>query len=362
MSRDFEFWSNLTTAEVTDASAVAKRAALLEADGWDGGTFVDSQCLRAEAFVTLAWCAHATTRLKLGTGTGNPATRHPSVNASSAATLQVLSGGRMVFGIGRGDSALAYIGASPVTVDYFERTVAMTQAYLSGGSVPVEEAAAVLDGAPKGFAHLAVAAAPKMSKLEWLPKNLAKTPLEVSCTGPKVIGVAARHAEYISFAVGADVERLKWGIGVAKAEMARAGRDPAQVRFGAYLPMFPHPDIEVSRKMAQGIVASHSRFAVINKKVAGQVSEHQRAVLERVGQSYDMTHHGQTAAAQVKVLDEEYIDEFALVGDPAKIVDRVHAIMDLGIDRLHLWTAPTEVEAGRESYKLSVDKVLAKLK
>jgi 5,10-methylenetetrahydromethanopterin reductase len=361
MPRSIELWSNLTTAEVGNHGAVVDRAVLLETDGWDGGTLVDSQCLRSDVFVALASCAHATSRLKLGTGTGNPATRHPSVIASAAAALQIVSKERMVYGIGRGDSALAYIGASPVSVAFFERAIEMIQAYLRGAAVPIAEAASMLAGAPKGFEHLALAAAPTESSLKWLPKDIAKTPLEVSCTGPKVIGVAARHAEYISLAVGADVERLKWGLGVAREEIERAGRDPAEVRFGAYLPLYPHTDIHVSRTLAQGMVASQGRFAVINKKVAGEVTDRQRAVLERVANSYDMTNHGSAISSQVKALDAEFIDGFALVGDPARCVDRIKEIIELGVERLHLWTPAIATREGRESYQLSVEKVLPEL-
>jgi len=56
-----------------------------------------------------SWAA-ATERLKLCTGVSNPLTRHNAVAAACAATLQAISGGRAVLGIGRGDSALAYLG------------------------------------------------------------------------------------------------------------------------------------------------------------------------------------------------------------------------------------------------------------
>ena len=40
----------------------------------------------------------------------NPVTREPAVTASAHATLQDISGGRMVMGMGRGDSARARDG------------------------------------------------------------------------------------------------------------------------------------------------------------------------------------------------------------------------------------------------------------
>lgn len=361
MPRKVEFWSNLTTADTGSLEAVGKRAARLEADGWDGATLVDSQCLRADVFVSLACCAQATSRLKLGTGTSNPVTRHPSVLASAAAALQILSKGRMTLGIGRGDSSLAYIGASPVSVALFEKTLEMIQAYLRGEPVSIDDAALALPGGSAGFEKLAVAAAPESSRLKWLAKDTEKTPVEAACTGPKVIAAAARHADYIAFGVGADPARLKWGMGVAREAMERAGRDPAEARFSAFLPLYPHRDVEVSRQLSQGMVASQGRFSIINKKISGPVTEAQAATLERVAKAYDMTSHGSAASAQSKALDTQFIDEFALGGDPTHCLERLEEIIGLGLDKLHLWTASTESEKGAESYQLVADEILPKL-
>src|SRR5919199_3860736 len=100
-----EIWTSLVSPpESKDPRRIAERAQQVEADGWSGAIFPDSQLMAPEAFALLAWCASATSRLKLGTGTSNPATRHPSVIASAAAMIQVVSGGRMTLSIGRGDS------------------------------------------------------------------------------------------------------------------------------------------------------------------------------------------------------------------------------------------------------------------
>ena len=55
----------------------------------------------------LAVAARETSTIKLGHFVTNPATRDPTVLASSYATLHDLSDGRMVMGVGRGDSARA---------------------------------------------------------------------------------------------------------------------------------------------------------------------------------------------------------------------------------------------------------------
>ena len=362
MPRKVEFWSNITTIDVSGLEAVANRAKRLEADGWDGATLVDSQCLRADCFVSLAYVAQITSHMKLGTGTSNPVTRHPSVLASATAALQMLSKGRMTLGIGRGDSSLAYIGASPVSVALFEKTLEMIQTYLRGEGVSIEDAALALPGGSAGFEKLAVAASPESSKLKWLSKDIEKPALEAACTGPKVISAAARHADYIAFGVGADPARIKWGMGVAREAMEKAGRDPAELRFSAFLPLYPHHDVEVSRQLSQGMVASQGRFSIINKKISGPDTETQAATLERVAKAYDMTSHGSGASAQVQALDTQFIDEFALGGDPARCLERLEEIVDLGLDRLHLWTPSAESERGAESYQLVVDEILPGLR
>ncbi|MDT2008021.1 LLM class flavin-dependent oxidoreductase [Rhodococcus opacus] len=361
MNKNVEAWTTLVSPSSSrDPRDLAARAARLEADGWDGATLVDSQCLMGDAFSILTLAAVSTTNLKLGTGTSNPVTRHPSVLANLAATVQVISEGRMSLGLGRGDSALAYIGARPATVATFDRALAMVQAYLRGTGVPLLESASMLAGARTGLDEVAIAHAPEVSKLEWLPDDFPAVEVEVAASGPKVIAAAARHADCISFALGANTERLKWGMAVAREEMERAGRDPATVRFGAYVPLYPHPDIDVARELSQGIVTSHSRFSVMNKAIAGPVSESQRANLTRIAATYDMTKHGDAAGSHSQVLDADYIDGFALVGDPDRCAERICELVDIGIERFNFWTADTEGKAG-ESYDLAVSAVLPKV-
>ena len=73
----------------------------------------DSHILWQEGIPFLTAAALATQRIKLGFCVTNPGTREPTVTASAHATLQEISNGRMVMGIGRGDSARRTIGLDP---------------------------------------------------------------------------------------------------------------------------------------------------------------------------------------------------------------------------------------------------------
>src|SRR5436190_262653 len=95
----------------------------------------DSHVLWQESVPMLAVAARETSTIKLGHFVTNPATRDPTVLASAYATLQDLSDGRMAMGIGRGDSAVRYIGRQPMKVAEFERACAMVRELMNGGEV-----------------------------------------------------------------------------------------------------------------------------------------------------------------------------------------------------------------------------------
>ena len=81
-----------------------------EAAGFEYGWLFDSHVLWRDPYPLLTLMAQATTTMRLGTCVTNPATREPTVTASSLAVLDELSGGRMDLGIGRGDSARRVLG------------------------------------------------------------------------------------------------------------------------------------------------------------------------------------------------------------------------------------------------------------
>src|SRR5215208_1091552 len=145
-----------TPVPCSDMGRVARN---LEGSGWDGLAVGEAHGLLPDPYVALALAASATTTLKVGTAVAVPL-RHPLLAADAMATLQGVAGGRASFSIGRGDD--------------------------------VE-----MDGAVASMARLS-AIDPCL--------DTAKPPVNVAATGPRMIKVAARKADGVSFAVGADPE------------------------------------------------------------------------------------------------------------------------------------------------------------
>src|SRR5919199_5132472 len=88
--------------EYVDAATVLREARQAEALGYASVWLGDSQLIWRELYVLLGAVAATTARVALGTGVTNPITRHPAVTAGALMTLQELSRGRAILGIGLG--------------------------------------------------------------------------------------------------------------------------------------------------------------------------------------------------------------------------------------------------------------------
>ncbi len=314
-------------------------AQLAEALGYRSLLYPDSQNLAPDVWQQLALAAAATTTIRLGPGVTNPVTRDPAVTAGAALTLHVQSGGRAICGIGRGDSSVQRIGKQTVTLAAFERYVAMVRAYLSGATVD-------RDGFP--------------SRLEWHSAvGAPAVPIEIAATGPRVIALAARHADRIAFAVGADPDRIAWALETARAAAREAGRDPATLRYGAYVNCAIDADVAVARRAVRGTVATFARFASIAGAPLDGLPPRLRTVAGYLREHYDMREHTQARAAHAQGLEDEFIDWFAIAGPTATVIARFQRLAALGLDFCHV--VPGTAEMRREAIVGMLQRIAAEV-
>jgi alkanesulfonate monooxygenase SsuD/methylene tetrahydromethanopterin reductase-like flavin-dependent oxidoreductase (luciferase family) len=103
-----------TGGECGDARFLVELAVDAEARGWDGVFLEDYVCYQGDpavptcnSWIALAAIAARTTRIRLGTSVTPLARRRPWNVAREAAGIDVLSGGRMILGVGLGDTGEA---------------------------------------------------------------------------------------------------------------------------------------------------------------------------------------------------------------------------------------------------------------
>jgi alkanesulfonate monooxygenase SsuD/methylene tetrahydromethanopterin reductase-like flavin-dependent oxidoreductase (luciferase family) len=159
------------------------------------GSSWPSQTLVGDPYVELALAAAATSAIELGVAVTNTVTRHPSVTAAAIATIHMESHGRAVLGIGRGDSALRFIGQSPASMATLEAGLRDIRAYLHGELVESDGAGA---------------------RLSWLPADLPAVPIDLAASGPATIALGATFADRLTFNLSADPALIGWAVATAR--------------------------------------------------------------------------------------------------------------------------------------------------
>ncbi|MEE2778577.1 MAG: LLM class flavin-dependent oxidoreductase [Acidobacteriota bacterium] len=300
----------------------ARRA---EERGWDGLLFTDSQNFNGDCYSALAIASKATARIGLGTGVTNPYTRHAAVTASAIATIQVESQGRAVLGIGRGDSSLANLGLPPAPASTLESYLTQVQAYLRGEAV-------------EHNGHRA--------PIRWIvERQVAKVPVDVAATGPRVTEIAGRLADMVTLAVGADTARLAAGVERARAARAASGGDAAGLGVGAYLNIAAHSDPSIARQAALGGVGTAAHFSGMAEGSLAQLSADDRRIVEAVTAAYELGRHGDSRGSHLEHLSDDFVARFAIVGSPAECADRLGVLLDhVPLDRVVIMTGSRGVD------------------
>jgi len=173
------------------------------------------------------------------------------------------------------------------------------------------------------------------SRIEWVRQTgLPKVPVDVAATGPKMIELGAQLADWVTLSLGAQPERLRWGMETARQARLRAGLDLAGLSLGAYLNVVVHPNRERARTLARGLTSSFARFSGMSKDAIQSLAPESRSVVEAVSAQYDMSHHGEQEAKHTALLTDAFLESFAIVGPSSYCIERLQELIALGLERL----------------------------
>jgi 5,10-methylenetetrahydromethanopterin reductase len=281
--------------------------------GYDIQLFGENHNMAADIFGELRDAARATSRIKLLAGPVNFVTRDPGVIASAIAPIQILSGGRAICGIARGDSAVALAGLKPQAHAALARDLDLVRRYLARDTVTFGE---------------------RESRLEWLvDQPYAPTPIEMVCSGPRSIALAASCADRIGLSIGANPDRMRWALAIIDAALDAAGRSRADVRIGAYVPIAVTDTREAGRAEIKYRVPGWAHMSSFAGNDLDAQPEIMRRVTTRLRDGYDYRFHRADVPADnpnTRQIDEEFGDWFGIGGPPTYIADRLNELVELG--------------------------------
>ena len=282
-----------------------------EAHGFDWLGVADSQSVFRELYVALTLAALHTKRMQLGPLVTNPLTRHLVVTASAISSVDELSGGRAVLGVGSGDSALYTIGAPPATLAGLEDSV-LTLGRLTAGET-VER-----DGRT------------------WrVQRSTRRVPVYLAAEGPKTLELAGRLADGVIVGLGLTPEVIALSLAAIERGAHTAGRRLADLDvwwFAKTSLADRRDDALAPIKMALAASANHAfRFTLEGKGVPPHLHERIKA-LQR---EYNAHHHELPGAANASLPDrwgltEFLADRFAVAGTPPDCVAQLSRAMAAG--------------------------------
>lgn len=99
----------------------------------------DTPMVHGDPFVALSLCAKATRRIRLGIGVTSPALRSAPAAASGLASLNALAPGRIICGVGTGNTARRTLGMRPTTAARLENFTVALQDLCAGRSTDYRE-------------------------------------------------------------------------------------------------------------------------------------------------------------------------------------------------------------------------------
>jgi probable F420-dependent oxidoreductase len=301
---------------------LAKQA---EAAGFAYGWLFDSHVLWRDPYPLLTLIARETTTLRLGTCVTNPATREPSVTASSLAVLQEVSGGRFDLGIGRGDSAIRVLGKPPTSMAILEEAVHVIRALAEGR--PIEYEGATL-------------------QLPWSAGH--RLPVWIAGYGPVALKMTGRIADGAMLQIG-DPDLVRWFASQVHDSAREAGRDPRAVRIMAAAPAHVG-DLADGRDRIRWFPALVGNHVVdLVNKYQGELPEALTHYI-RGREGYDYLHHAEVGSSNAAFVTDDIVDRFGLVGDAEAHVAKLRVLAEAGVDQFNLYLMNGNEEEQLEIY------------
>ncbi|MBJ7464072.1 MAG: LLM class flavin-dependent oxidoreductase [Mycolicibacterium sp.] len=291
--------------------AMCDYVTLCESLGYDNVWFGDSQNIWRESSTVMGAAAVGTEKIVFGTGVTNAVTRHPSVLASSWATLAEFTNGRVALGIGTGDSSLRTMGLRPQKLAELEQSITDLRALFRGESV-----AEASSGADFHLNYVTE------------PMNI---PIYIAASAPKILKMSGRIADGVIVLVGTAPHFIEAALQTIEAGAKESGRTLDDLHIVLWTPTA----IAEDRTEARDLVRAHvSRVAI--RPLPAKVDPALEKAIDRIRDSYNYYEHMNTEAAHADLVPDELVDLFALAGTPDECAQRLKEIESLGVNQVSI--------------------------
>ncbi len=312
------------------ASRVVDLARMAEENGFTYGWTFDSHVLWEEPFVIFSQMLAATERMIVGPMVTNPGTRDWTVLASLFATLNEMFDGRTICGMGRGDSALRYIGLKPTRLATMVTAMETIKALVAGETVEIND---------------------RELRIPWIEQGW-DLPMWGAGYGPKALSTVGRHCDGFILQL-ADPQILEWTMGAVRKAAEEAGRDPNAISICVAAPAFVGDDLGHQRDQVRwfgGMVGNH--VADLVARYGGDGSAVPKALTDYIEarKGYDYEHHGRVGNPDTDFVPDEIVDRFCLLGTVDDHLAKLKELAEIGADQFSIYLMHDDPEGTLQAY------------
>jgi F420-dependent oxidoreductase-like protein len=266
-----------------------------------------------DAFVTLGALARETERVRLGTGIVNVYSRTPALLAMAAVTLDELSGGRAILGLGTSGQRVVE-GWHGVPMARPLRRLRET----------TEAVRAIVGGSRRGYSGETLTVAPGFAVTLARPRD--RIPIYHASLTPRAIRQCAEVADgWLPYF--ASPETLRADLATISETLRIAGRERASFTVAPYVPVLVSEDEGAARAALRRQLAFY--IGGMGRFYRETVARHGFSdAAEEIRRLWDARQRDAAADA----VTDELLDAFAVVGDARRCRARLDDYRDAGAD------------------------------
>jgi 5,10-methylenetetrahydromethanopterin reductase len=286
-----------------------------------------------DCWAQLAVASQHSTAIRLGTAVTDPYVRHPALTAVAISTIDELSGGRAILGLGMGGSGFQQLGLKkdrPLTV--LRESIELIRALLQGGDVDYRGRAFTFKG------RLSVAPAPGV-------------PVMLATNGVQVMELAGEVADIVMVQGLASTKMVEVVLEHVDAGARKAGRP--RPKLIARLDTVVSNDPEAVRVATLPGLTRHLRVhypefksqALAGLTVGGELRE----AIGKIVYSFDPSDL-KTAAS---LISEDFVDRLCLAGTAAQVTRRVQDLAAAGVDQITVFPVSAPDQRGIQAQTIT---------
>jgi 5,10-methylenetetrahydromethanopterin reductase len=309
-------WQGLTSARL---GALAES---IESVGFDQLWYANHKLYR-DLWIGMAIAAQATERIEIGSFVAEPYCQHPAQIAAAVATIDELSGGRAILGLGAGGANFKELGA-----------------VRSRPAAALKESIEIARGLFRGE-RLAYRGEVFTADDVWLHLPCrAELPIVLASRGDRVLRMAGEVADGVMIATYATPEGLRHGRKMVREGLSKVGRVEGDVRLLTRVDVALDEDPRAARNAVRPMIAAMVMASYPDTAFLAHAGLELTPELEAMARQKNEA----LAFSSGDLVPDAYVRQVAGVGTPREVAEQVAAVADSGFDTIVFVPQPMNLD------------------